>query len=652
MHFYFTKLEMDEIAELMLQVEWEDGGGIWKKEAGISLTRILIKNGGYERAESLAEELVKNYPDDFRSYKLLIEAKYKLGKDMEVLSALDELSANKAKWGNLSDDAEIALYRAVSSCRRESPGWSDRLTELFLKYTVSDVHKEAYKLLPEKKEAFSEQLFSFFTVKNLIAEGNYREALFILDDLIENPLPFPLSRNSLLDIVRVYMLTGKALLGAEKIKNLAEQSSGQLRLELVEASARLYRYGQRYGKAAELFRKIFSSTKEPEQFDRALWYYMASMLPLEPEKLASELQHHVKQWKRPDYFSDILEELISILVARKKWDILQNLYETLDGFCTEDVTARIAFILGIVYKAEFLSAKEKTGDWKADSLFKRVISTDGGSYYRILAEVLLGAPHYVLLNHPQAEEQLNGPGDPEATALEEMVVGFFDYGLYDEAYSFVRGEMGELSSPVLCMVSEKLAEKGRIRESLSLLDFLIERDEVILTREILEAMYPKAYLKEIAEAAERESIPLPLFYALVREESYFDNKISSSAGAVGLTQLMPGTAGDMAERMNIPNPDLTDPVDNLKMGAKYLGIQLGRFGNGLYALSAYNAGPARVQGWLNTMGELPDVLFLEAIPFPETRNYVRKVLISTVAYGLLYFEMEPIEAVKLVFGSF
>ena len=110
-----------------------------------------------------------------------------------------------------------------------------------------------------------------------------------------------------------------------------------------------------------------------------------------------------------------------------------------------------------------------------------------------------------------------------------------------------------------------------------------------------------------AQIAQQEGVPTDLFLRLVNQESGFQPDVTSSAGAYGLTQLMPGTAGDLGV-------DPRDPVQNLTGGARYLRQQLDRFGTPELALAAYNAGPGNVSKY----GGIP--------PFEETQNYVRAIL--------------------------
>jgi soluble lytic murein transglycosylase-like protein len=120
---------------------------------------------------------------------------------------------------------------------------------------------------------------------------------------------------------------------------------------------------------------------------------------------------------------------------------------------------------------------------------------------------------------------------------------------------------------------------------------------------------------EITAAAQRHGIDPALLAGLVRQESNFDPTAGSPAGARGLTQLMPGTAAGLGVT------DVTDPLQSLEGGAKYLKQQLDAFGGDVTkALAAYNAGPGAVQRY----GGVP--------PYAETQNYVQKVQAFAAAY--------------------
>ena len=137
------------------------------------------------------------------------------------------------------------------------------------------------------------------------------------------------------------------------------------------------------------------------------------------------------------------------------------------------------------------------------------------------------------------------------------------------------------------------------------------------------------------------SIERALALALTRQESGFNAAAVSSSGALGLMQLLPATAREVAGKMSVPfvQDKLTsDPQYNVALGSQYLAQMLGRFG-GSYeiALAAYNAGPSRVAGWLGTMGDpragkIDMVDWIEMIPFRETRNYVQSIMAGVGVY--------------------
>ncbi|TVQ90062.1 MAG: hypothetical protein EA397_13990 [Deltaproteobacteria bacterium] len=158
---------------------------------------------------------------------------------------------------------------------------------------------------------------------------------------------------------------------------------------------------------------------------------------------------------------------------------------------------------------------------------------------------------------------------------------------------------------------------------------------------VIRVGYPDRYWAEVQEATEGYSYDPRLFHALVREESNFNRKIRSHAGAIGLSQLMPATAKQTAGWMRIPVGDLDDPSNNLKIGARYLeSVLKSSSGSPFLALAGYNAGPGRVRQWLTAWGNVPTDEYVERIPFRETRGYVRRVTTTWQTYRFQFDESE------------
>ena len=158
-------------------------------------------------------------------------------------------------------------------------------------------------------------------------------------------------------------------------------------------------------------------------------------------------------------------------------------------------------------------------------------------------------------------------------------------------------------------------------------------------REILEEAYPEKYWDIIESFKDKITYDPRIFHGLVREESSFNPKIVSWAGAKGLSQLMPATAKMVAGWIGISVNDNTifDPNINLQIGSTYLNHLHDRFqGNSFLAIASYNAGPGNVNKWLKEKGNLPTDEFVESIPIRETRGYVKRVLSTYQTYRYLY----------------
>jgi soluble lytic murein transglycosylase len=152
-------------------------------------------------------------------------------------------------------------------------------------------------------------------------------------------------------------------------------------------------------------------------------------------------------------------------------------------------------------------------------------------------------------------------------------------------------------------------------------------------------LYPRPHLDEVAAAAKLTDVDADLLYGVLRQESLFRSDAASSAGALGIAQLTPATARETALRWSLPAPkrsDLFDPKISITLGAARLKELERRFGAELpVALGAYNAGEAAAERWLPPRAVDSDV-WIENIPYNETRAYVRRVL----WHGLVYRWLE------------
>jgi soluble lytic murein transglycosylase len=169
-------------------------------------------------------------------------------------------------------------------------------------------------------------------------------------------------------------------------------------------------------------------------------------------------------------------------------------------------------------------------------------------------------------------------------------------------------------------------------------------------REAWKLAYPRPYADLVAEQAKRNSLAPSLIYAIMREESAFDADAESPADAYGLMQLILPTARMAAKPLGLPHDriSLKRPSVNIPLGARVLGKYTEQFPEDpLLAIAAYNAGPGAAKRWRKDRGGVSFDLWVELIPYVETRRYIKRVLGSAAVYAIVYDEGEASAALAL-----
>ena len=153
-----------------------------------------------------------------------------------------------------------------------------------------------------------------------------------------------------------------------------------------------------------------------------------------------------------------------------------------------------------------------------------------------------------------------------------------------------------------------------------------------------EVAYPRAYESIVVKACSQSALPTPLAWAIMREESSFVADVRSHANAIGLMQLIAPTAKWVASGTSLPFDDasLKKPEVSVELGARLLTKLRATHGHPALAIGAYNGGGGAVERWVaaRTTDEID--LFVELVPYDETRNYIKRVLSSQAAYAYLY----------------
>ncbi len=265
-----------------------------------------------------------------------------------------------------------------------------------------------------------------------------------------------------------------------------------------------------------------------------------------------------------------------------------------------------------------------------DSLLLVVAQEHPWEFYGILAADRLGI------------ESSNGFSVPEIDLMEDdacsLAVGMTAAGFGVPAVEML--SQGSSDSPsTRAVVLSLMGRHGSVLRMLRAFDTdLRESSNVILPDSLLCFYFPSPYRQLALEATDSLVLEANVLQGIMREESYFDRWVISSAGAMGVVQLMPGTAYDVARWFGLPNlenDDFFDPAASLPYGALYINRQQENFsGENPLFLAAYNAGPGNATRWVNTHGWNPadPELYIEQITYRETRMYVKKVQRSAWIY--------------------
>jgi soluble lytic murein transglycosylase len=246
------------------------------------------------------------------------------------------------------------------------------------------------------------------------------------------------------------------------------------------------------------------------------------------------------------------------------------------------------------------------------------------NFYAFLAADRLGQPY----RFSEQSAVVSGEGvDPPALTRVRLLRALDEPGLAWKEWNWLLWHSNETKR-------RQLAQKAL---ELGWYDLTVQASIQAKAWNVLAWRFPPAHQALFTDAGRRYHLDPWLAMAVARRESAFYPNARSPAGAVGLMQLMPGTARKVARDQGRGAPgqsQLLQPATNIDMGSYYLAELLNRFnGNRLLALAAYNAGPNRIDQWLaNEDHAVPFDVWIESIPFHETREYVQAVLTYRVLF--------------------
>ena len=346
----------------------------------------------------------------------------------------------------------------------------------------------------------------------------------------------------------------------------------------------------------------------------------------------------LKRWPTNPAAWQLQWDLAREALLKDQWTKAEALLEAIpSSSLPEPLAARQQFWLGLT-----LSKQDQTT--KAQQVWEHLVKTHPRSYYTWRAEVRLGRGDLPSLDQASASRSAD-LGDSFQQHWEPLQSGdpFVDrlwrLGQTQEAWETWRSQQPPSDQPT--NPEQKLVE-GRLRvavgdswtglsrlwrASLRLVNQSCEERQLLHR-----SQHPRLLSQVFETASEQEAVRNELLMAIAKQESRFSPGVSSPVGAIGLLQLMPATAEELAGGA-LTSDELREPTRNARLGARYLGQLLEQWeGNIVLAVASYNAGPGAASQWVTPALKNDPELWIERIPYPETRLYTKKVLGNLWAY--------------------
>jgi len=296
-------------------------------------------------------------------------------------------------------------------------------------------------------------------------------------------------------------------------------------------------------------------------------------------------------------------------------------------------------------------AREKLGQRQTADARMRLVHADYlHSYYGRLAAARLtptkaGGAAVVPASLVQAAVTSVQPPAVSALPTATLVRQLLAAGLYDDAMSELRyAQKAWGTSPAVeATIAWIFHQKGDLRRAITLMrraypQFLTSGGEAV-PAEILQVIFPLTYWDSIKRQAAVYELDPYVVAALIAQESTFDPSARSVANAWGLMQILPSTGRRLATSLGIrrfTTSMLTQGETNIRLGTLYFKRLVQQFGGTHYALASYNAGENRVVRWKAERPGMDEDEFIDDIPFPETQNYVKRILGTAEDYRRLY----------------
>ncbi len=380
--------------------------------------------------------------------------------------------------------------------------------------------------------------------------------------------------------------------------------------------------------------RILATTSCPRNLSAVAIRKIESLLPLGSAKhMIEKLYEHAAACLKPEDEGFEITHFRQALL-RYSWGDPEGALQAIDRAILakdSDERSRVLYWAGIL----------QSDQWKQQLFWNRLVEEYPLSFHSLeVWQKRKVDPYSIFSNRPQLSLTRRTLGaDIQVDNALRWLESLYLVGRIEAAQKMTRwitrNYRDKLTAQNLLYVSLLKSSKGTQLNSITFLTRQIADNPTILNQQTLNILFPRPYF----DIFERVSATTDSFLLLsvARQESGFNTNARSPANARGLLQLLPSTARRLSGHRRV---NLYDSEVNATLGARFLGQLIDQFQSVELALAAYNAGPGRIYEWRERFGMNDLTLFLDLIPFKETRNYVSAILRNNYWYERLYRNAE------------
>lgn len=602
----------------------------------------VIARTSFEKYASLGsmQERIKRYISYYNKYSdedallLLANELYKDEEYTKLLFYTDTIDVKKC-------NNEIVSLRCSALLEKNDARFEKEFSDWCLYRTFTSEHYKFYCKLPDTSDEIKFRAYVY--------SQDYAKAADAVRNFFEENSSYTITPYLMSDI-------GKALLygstnhlqNAWFLQGLATSLPEECNFYAWFYSGRLFdKAGSYYSLSLNNFRKAMDTSFSDLTYDNALWYLLTTTLKNSSEEAVKAVNEYKASWHDASYFDDFFDTLCVRLFSTHKWELFYEIAKETDGYASDETVAKYSYIAARLIQEGFLKFNEDNKRQTISQLLVRAVSSGSDLYYKLSAAAQLNYSHAGLIKRIYPMTDLNN--FKRNVDAEKLLCGYADFGFAEQIYPVWQKYSSELGIDCVKKISTFLKNCGSeeneyYTQSLRIAAKKALNPEAFLDEEMLSLVFPRDFNEYVTQCCTRFDLPEFLLYALIRSESFFNPVVKSHAGAIGLTQLMEPTANDIAKKLKIADFDLTNSSTNILFGAYYLEEMRRRSDNSnILALFSYNAGISHVRTWVKSANleygakSLPRDLFLEALPFGETREYGRKLVSAAAIYGYLYY---------------